>query len=132
MRCVARGVTYHDIVLKNLKGENVRLSEYVKPGAYNMLEFWAFWCSPCRGEIPHLRHLYEVCGKDFNMISVSIDERDTDWKKAVQEEGMQWHQLCDQKGRKGPGRDRISGIWNSRLYRARPGREDRMRRGKGG
>ena len=102
MRCVARGVTYHDIVLKNLKGENVRLSEYVKPGAYNMLEFWASWCSPCRGEILHLRHLYEVCGKDFNMISVSIDERDTDWKKAVQEEGMQWHQLCDQKGRKGP------------------------------
>ena len=99
---MARGVTYHDIVLKNLKGENVRLSEYVKPGAYNMLEFWASWCSPCRGEIPHLRHLYEVCGKDFNMISVSIDERDTDWKKAVQEEGMQWHQLCDQKGRKGP------------------------------
>ena len=102
MRCVARGVTYHDIVLKNLKGENVPLSEYMKPGAYNMLEFWASWCSPCRGEIPHLRHLYEVCGKDFNMISVSIDERDTDWKKAVQEEGMQWHQLCDQKGRKGP------------------------------
>ena len=99
---VLEDVTYHDIVLKNLKGENVRLSEYVKPGAYNMLEFWAFWCSPCRGEIPHLRHLYEVCGKDFNMISVSIDERDTDWKKAVQEEGMQWHQLCDQKGRKGP------------------------------
>ena len=102
MRCVARGGTYHDIVLKNLKGENVPLSEYMKPGAYNMLEFWASWCSPCRGEIPHLRHLYEVCGKDFNMISVSIDERDTDWKKAVQEEGMQWHQLCDQKGRKGP------------------------------
>lgn len=102
MRCVARGGTYHDIVLKNLKGENVPLSEYMKPGAYNMFEFWASWCSPCRGEIPHLRHLYEVCGKDFNMISVSIDERDTDWKKAVQEEGMQWHQLCDQKGRKGP------------------------------
>lgn len=102
MRCIARGVTYHDIVLKNLKGENVILSEYMKPGAYNMLEFWASWCSPCRGEIPHLRHLYEVCGKDFNMISVSIDKRDADWKKAVQEENMEWHQLCDQKGRKGP------------------------------
>ena len=102
MRCVARGVTFHDIVLKNLKGENVPLSEYMKPGAYNMLEFWASWCGPCRGEIPHLRHLYEVCGKDFNMISVSIDERDADWKKAVQEEGMEWYQLCDQKGRKGP------------------------------
>ena len=74
----------------------------MKPGAYNMLEFWASWCGPCRGERPHLRHLYEVCGKDFNMISVSIDERDADWKKAVQEEGMEWYQLCDQKGRKGP------------------------------
>ena len=102
MRCIARGVTYHDIVLTNLKGENVTLSKYVKPGAYNMLEFWASWCGPCRGEIPHLRHLYEVCGKDFNMISVSIDERDADWKKAVEEERMEWHQLCDQKGRKGP------------------------------
>ena len=36
------------------------------------------------------------------MICVGIVERDTDWKKAVQEEGMQWLQLCDQIGRKGP------------------------------
>mgnify|MGYP005930739255 CR=1 FL=1 len=101
-KVLAKGKRYTDINLVDLKGNQVRLSEFMKEGQCNMLEFWASWCSPCRGEIPHLRHLYEVCGKDFNMISVSIDERDTDWKKAVQEEGMQWHQLCDQKGRKGP------------------------------
>ena len=32
------------------------------------------------------------------MISVSIDERDKDWKKALQEEGMKWIQLNDNKG----------------------------------
>ena len=94
------GGTAPEFEKKDMNGQMVKLSDY--RGKYVLLDFWGSWCSPCRGEIPHLRHLYEVCGKDFNMISVSIDERDTDWKKAVQEEGMQWHQLCDQKGRKGP------------------------------
>lgn len=103
VRCVAKGVKYHDIELTNLEGRKVKLSEYVKPGEYNMLEFWASWCGPCRGEIPHLRHLYLSGGKEYlNMISISIDERDADWKKAVTEEHMEWNQLCDQAGRKGP------------------------------
>lgn len=99
MYSMAKGVKYHDIELTDLKGEKVKLSEFVKPGVYNMLEFWASWCGPCRGEIPHLRHLYQSGGKEnLNMISISIDERDADWKKAVQEENMEWIQLCDQKG----------------------------------
>lgn len=103
VRCVAKGIKYHDIELTDLKGKKVMLSEYVKPGEYNMLEFWASWCGPCRGEIPHLRHLYQSGGKKhLNMISISIDERDADWKKAVKEEHMEWNQLCDQNGRKGP------------------------------
>lgn len=103
VRCVAKGIEYHDIELTSPEGKKVMLSEYVKPGEYNMLEFWASWCGPCRGEIPHLRHLYQSGGKEhLNMISISVDERDADWKKAVKEEHMEWIQLCDQTGRKGP------------------------------
>lgn len=98
-RCVAKGSPYHNIELLDLKGRKVNLSAYVKPGVYNMLEFWASWCGPCRGEIPHLRHLYECGGKEhFNMISISIDENKEAWKKAVREERMEWTQLCDIKG----------------------------------
>ena len=97
----AIGEKYTDITLLDENGQEVKLSDYVKPGQYNMVEFWASWCGPCRGEIPHLRHVYDVYGKGndgLNMISVSIDERDKDWKKALQEEGMKWIQLNDNKG----------------------------------
>lgn len=103
VRCVAKGVRYHDIELTNLEGKRVKLSEYVKPGEYNMLEFWASWCAPCRGEIPHLRHLYLAGGKKYlNMVSISVDAKDADWKKAVVEEHMEWQQLCDPAAFKGP------------------------------
>ena len=101
-KVLAKGKRYTDINLVDLKGNQVRLSEFMKEGQCNMLEFWASWCSPCRGEIPHLRRVYGLCEKDnFNMISVSIDDKESDWKKALKEENMKWIQLCDLKGWKG-------------------------------
>ena len=99
---VAIGEKFKDIEVVNEEGKTVYLADYVKLGQYNMVEFWASWCGPCRGEIPHLRHVYELYGKDaFNMISVSIDDKESDWKKAMKEENMKWVQLCDLKGWKG-------------------------------
>ena len=101
---VAIGEKFKDIEVVNEEGKTVHLADYVKPGQYNMVEFWASWCGPCRGEIPHVRHVYEAYGKGenaFNMISVSIDDKESDWKKALKEENMKWIQLCDLKGWKG-------------------------------
>jgi thiol-disulfide isomerase/thioredoxin len=41
-----------DIVLKDLDGKNVALSSF--RGKAVILNFWATWCVPCRGEIPDL------------------------------------------------------------------------------
>ena len=101
---IALGEKYKDLELVDENGKTVHLSDYVKPGQYNMVEFWASWCGPCRGEIPHLRHVYDAYGKGkdaFNMISVSIDDKEKDWKQALKEENMKWTQLCDLKGWKG-------------------------------
>ena len=101
---IALGEKYKDLELVDENGKTVQLSDYVKPGQYNMVEFWASWCGPCRGEIPHLRHVYDAYGKGkdaFNMISVSIDDKEKDWKQALKEENMKWTQLCDLKGWKG-------------------------------
>ena len=101
---VAIGEMYKDVELVNETGETVHLADYIKPGQYNMVEFWASWCGPCRGEIPHLHHVYDAYGKGkdaFNMISVSIDDKEKDWKQALKEENMKWTQLCDLKGQEG-------------------------------
>ncbi len=101
---IAVGEKYRDLEVVDENGKTVQLSDYVKPGQYNMVEFWASWCGPCRGEIPHLRHVYDAYGKGkdaFNMISVSIDDKEKDWKQALKEENMKWTQLCDLKGWKG-------------------------------
>lgn len=88
----AVGKPFIDGVFVDKMGKKVRLSSLIKKGEYTMLEFWASWCHPCRQEIPHLKKVHERY-KDFNIISISIDEREVDWKKAMNKEGMTWTQL---------------------------------------
>lgn len=100
---MALGVKYQDIELMTPEGKMVKLSEYIPKDKYVMLEFWASWCGPCRGEIPHLRHIYQdYKDKGFEIISISVDEKKADWEKAMKEENMVWKQLCDPTGFDGP------------------------------
>ena len=88
----AVGKPFIDGTFLDKTGKKVKLSSLIKKGEYTMLEFWASWCHPCRQEIPHLKKVHERY-KDFNIISISIDEREADWKKAMDKEGMTWTQL---------------------------------------
>lgn len=97
---MAIGQKFIDAEFVNPKGEKVMLSSLVPKDKYVMLEFWASWCGPCRGEIPHLVKVHKKY-PDFEIISISIDEKDADWQKAMKEEGMVWKQLRNPGGFKG-------------------------------
>ena len=93
---------YQDFTLSTPEGKRTKLSDLIPKGQYCMLEFWASWCGPCRGEIPHLvksDKKYKDAG--FKIISISIDEKEAQWKKAMQEENMSWTQLNDPNGFEG-------------------------------
>ncbi len=91
---LAVGEKYKDAEFYDLEGNKVMLSSVVPEGRITMLEFWASWCGPCRGEIPHLKYIHERY-PEFDIISISLDDNIDEWKKAVREENMDWIQLRD-------------------------------------
>lgn len=51
-----------DFTLKDQNGNEHTLSEY--EGKTVFLNFWATWCSPCRGEMPHIEEIYKAYGEN--------------------------------------------------------------------
>lgn len=88
-----KDISYHDLELIDPAGKTVKLSDLIQAGNYTFIDFWASWCKPCRATIPTVREIYKQNShKPLNLISISIDSKQADWKQAMQEENMPWQQ----------------------------------------
>ena len=66
---------------------------------YTLVDFWASWCGPCMGEVPHLKKTYdEFRKKGFEIYGVSFDEDRGDWLGAVEQNDMNWLHVSEVKG----------------------------------
>ncbi len=62
-----------DFTLKNMAGEDVKLTELLEDGPV-VIDFWATWCKPCIKGFPQLQEIfdsYNSCG--LKVLAVSID-----------------------------------------------------------
>lgn len=58
-------------------------------GKIALLDFWASWCSPCRGEMPFLREMKKIYkGKNIVFVSISKDTNIDIWIAANKEESL--------------------------------------------
>ncbi len=95
------GNPYIDIAQPNAAGETVTLKSVVEnPDVkYTLVDFWASWCGPCMGEVPHLKKTYEAFhDKGFEIYGISFDKNRDNWLGAIEKNGMNWVHVSEING----------------------------------
>jgi thiol-disulfide isomerase/thioredoxin len=83
-----------DIKFTALDGRDVDLSQM--KGKVVLVDFWATWCGPCVGEIPHVKEAYnKFHSKGFEVVGVSFDSNKNALKDFVAGHDMPWPQYFD-------------------------------------
>jgi peroxiredoxin len=87
-----------EFILPDSVGTDHKLTEFY--GGFLLVDFWASWCGPCRQESPNLVAAYKAYhGAGFEILSISIDQDDERWKRAIVADKYSWPNLIDQDGK---------------------------------
>lgn len=91
LKATAEGRMFTDFEI-----DGVKFSDFIGKGKYVLVDFWASWCKPCRGEIPNIKAVYEkYAGEKFDVLSVAVWDDPKNTVVAAEEEGIAWNQIIN-------------------------------------
>jgi thiol-disulfide isomerase/thioredoxin len=98
LKLVSVGQPYLDFTQETPEGNFLALSELVGKSKLLLVDFWASWCGPCRAENPNVVAVYnDYHEKGFDILGVSLDMNKENWIKAIETDGLIWHNVSDLK-----------------------------------
>lgn len=66
------GVKAKDFTVRDIDGNEVKLSDF--HGTPVVLNFWASWCDPCKGEMPGFQTVYESLEGEVAFVMVNLTD----------------------------------------------------------
>lgn len=90
------GKVLPNFTLKNLKGEDVSLSDY--KDKIVLVNFWATWCKFCNAEMPDLERLQKE-NDDIVVLAVNVSEEKSVVEKYIQKGGYTFEVVLDEEGK---------------------------------
>lgn len=84
--------------VRNTEGKQKMRTSY--KDQWLLIHFWASWDSLSRAENAGWRKFYKKMkkNKDFTMLGASLDTDRTLWLEAIEQDTLEWEQLCDLEG----------------------------------
>jgi peroxiredoxin len=96
MKTVEVGKTAPDFTQNDAQGNPVKLSDIYSKNEYTLVDFWASWCGPCRGENPNVVAVFNAYkDKGFGVFGVSLDRDKGKWLEAIEKDKLTWPHVSD-------------------------------------
>jgi len=95
---IVEGAQAPDFTLKDLQGNDLKLSSLYGKGKYTLLDFWGSWCIWCIRGLPEMKKTYEAYKDKVEFLSIDCRESEEKWRAGVEKYQIPWLHVYNPSG----------------------------------